>query len=187
VRSRHVVIVAAIVAAFSCVSFLCGSGVTFWAMPHIKSKSPVGKGNDEKPLAENANPDNTALTDKWTWQGLQDHLANKGMKTSRGAAAGGMWFVQDEFRGEIAEGGWVDKSNGRPLAGWEINNLGDMKKDIGFPDEGVFLVNDLSSPDAAKKGAAEFKDVLQRNVLAWDRFIFQGNQKTLNKLKTLLP
>jgi hypothetical protein len=50
-----------------------------------------------------------------------------------------------------------------------------------------FLANDYGSPEGAQKEAARIKDVEQRDVLAWGRFIFQGSPEARKTLSKLLP
>jgi hypothetical protein len=157
-RLKYLVIGAAGVALFGCLAFSCGSLVTYGLMRTKASDSGA------VPVGKLAGKP----TEQWNWQDLQDHLGSKGMKTGRGDGGfGQMWFFPEK-----------DKSFGIALR----NNV--QKSEY---EEGVFLVTEHGSADGAKREAARIKDVEQRDVFAWSKFVFASSPETRAKLKTLLP
>ena len=122
---------------------------------------------------EQAAPAEAKKEKTWTWQELQDHLANKGWKTSRGQGNHGMWF----FPGD-----------GKPLARDVVTIADETWKTQVSGDAGRwFLAKDAGTPVAAKKEAARINDTDQSDVIAWNKFIFFSPKEARVKLKAILP
>jgi hypothetical protein len=126
----------------------------------------------------------TKPADKWNWQDLQDYLAKKGMKTSRGQVTvmERMWFVP-------GDGSPIDREAIILLQG-------------RGPAAGNFFVMDLGTPEAAQREVSEkyakmpaeqaakqaAYDAAQGfNEFAWSKFVCTGTPATLAELKKLLP
>lgn len=165
------------VVLFGCLAFSCGSVVT-WGMMRTPGGGvgvANGKPGDKAPHGKSA-PPVTKPSEQWGYQDLQDHLASKGMKTSRGLARQGMWFCPGD---------------GTPLSAIDRSLLDDSDPYYFRPNlpasQQAFVANILSSPDAAKASAAGIKDVAQRDSFAWNCFVFNGHAKVLDHVKSLLP
>jgi hypothetical protein len=145
----------------------CGIAIGMWlGMMRTPAATIMGKVADVKPAVIGKSPED------WGWQDLQDHLASKGLKTSRGEAGGGMFFKPgdgkplDMISSGLSEGGnrasWMEAST-------------------------AFTARQFPNTETARKSAATIKDAQQRDVLAWGRFTFEGSAKTRAELKRLLP
>lgn len=117
-----------------------------------------------------AKGEGAADADDLTYQDLQDHLAKKGLNTSRGISKRGMLFVPGD---------------GRPLGRNSTDVL--MCNEIG-PRKGQFIAKKFVSPKAAEAEAARIKDVEQRDVLPWKRWVFYegADPGALETLKSVL-
>lgn len=162
-------IMTAAVALSLCLGFSCGVPVGWFA-----GRKGADNDDDKKPLAKGKDIGKVILGVKkrpedFNWQDLQDHLASKGLRTSRAQGSRGMYFEEDD--------------DGKPL---ERDYVREVLDTIG-PQRG-FVAKDLGTPEAAKREAARIKDVDQRDVFAWSKFLFdEGASKGyLAKLKTAL-
>jgi hypothetical protein len=111
----------------------------------------------KKKLGPKKNPE------EWGWQDLQDHLVSKGMPTSRVSVAGGMFFLKGEKEMHYTtKAGLTDRDY----------------RAVMLENDGNFFAIDAGTAAAAKREAASIKDVDQRDVLAWGRFLIVGTPTT---------
>lgn len=145
--------------AIVCSAFSCSCGISgTWLMMR------GGKAEGGGPVA--AKDANSA------WQDLQDRLAKNGMKTSRGPGKRGMWFVPGD---------------GSPASGIDVRNAEDVVTLGGSAYfDPWFLAIDHGTTDAAKREASRIKDIEQRDVFTWGRFLFEGSPEKTAELRKAL-
>ena len=174
-KSRTKLAIAALaVASLSlscCVGFGAGglAGIAYW-----KGKTDAGDkgaGGGKMSVVK-------SKLDAWGFQDFQDHLAAKGMKTSRGAGRysgrQGMWFEDGD--GKPIEWGFLDSLNSEPIYASMMLSRGT-----------VFFVEPFADATAADREVKLIKDVQQKTVLSCGKYVIHGSPAMLDRLKKILP
>ena len=162
----HVVVPAIVSTLSLCVGFSCGVPVGWMT----SGKGGAGQGGGR------------GRHDDWTWQRLQDRLAEKGFKTERteikdGNLQGGMLFLPAEIA-KAEEGAFASLYH-------QIEDGRAERSDLC--KRGGFYARKYPSETDAKQEAARVKDVEQRDILAWGPFVVETAPETRKRLQALLP
>jgi hypothetical protein len=144
-------------------AFCAGWSIPTWRTPNVEAPSPGGDKPNAKPISK--------PREEWGFQDIQDHLAKKGMKTSRGLGRfvdkAGMWFVPGD---------------GKPITLQQMSLL-----EVGHQDESDFFMEDHGTPDGAKKRVRELLNIHQEQADAWRKYVIFGTPAKRAELKKLLP
>jgi hypothetical protein len=113
---------------------------------------------------------------QWGFQDLQDHLADAGLRTSRGTGS---------YHGR--SGMWFSEGDGAPLSAVDLAELNGGGGSWRMKHLGDFFVVQLASPPAAQAEAARSADVEQITALPCGRYLVFADANTLERLRGLLP
>lgn len=109
-------------------------------------------------------------SDGATYQGLQDSLAARGVKTQRALGKQGMWFAIGDTKPDT---GWLD----------EMRRFRRYRSPAGVD---AFLATKFDSAASAKREMDRIKDLHQRESLAWESFLLESDANTLAVLRKSL-
>jgi hypothetical protein len=124
-----------------------------------------------KAQAVNAPPEN-----EWGYQDIQDHLAKKGIKTSR---------LAGRFGAKL--GMWFQPGNGEPITGEVAFMMNDNIFNHQMLNDKRFFMEDMGTPIAAKESVRHLADVQQKQATAWNKYVIYGCAEKRAEIKKALP